>query len=45
VLATEGCTEMQGYLIGRPEPIDKYSRLLGRASDAKAPECGGLTAA
>ena len=25
----EACEEMQGYLIGRPEPIERYSDLIG----------------
>ena len=28
-LVAEGCDEMQGYLIGRPRPIEVYSNLLG----------------
>jgi diguanylate cyclase (GGDEF)-like protein/PAS domain S-box-containing protein len=28
-LVSEGCDEMQGYLIGRPRPIEVYSNLLG----------------
>ena len=30
ILANEGCDEVQGYLIGRPEPIDSYASLVGR---------------
>jgi diguanylate cyclase (GGDEF)-like protein len=30
-LAREACNEVQGYLIGRPEPIETYSGLVGRA--------------
>lgn len=29
-LADEGCSEVQGYLIGRPEPIGDYAELVGR---------------
>jgi diguanylate cyclase (GGDEF)-like protein/PAS domain S-box-containing protein len=29
-LEQEECTEVQGYLIGRPSPIDRYSKLIGR---------------
>jgi diguanylate cyclase (GGDEF)-like protein/PAS domain S-box-containing protein len=28
-LAREACEEMQGYLIGRPEPIERYLALVG----------------
>lgn len=28
-LAREACEEMQGYLIGRPEPIERYLDLIG----------------
>ncbi|MBR0834292.1 EAL domain-containing protein [Bradyrhizobium manausense] len=28
-LEREACEEMQGYLIGRPEPIEQYSNLIG----------------
>ena len=30
-LAREGCAEMQGYLLGRPLPIEDYSGIVGRA--------------
>jgi diguanylate cyclase (GGDEF)-like protein/PAS domain S-box-containing protein len=29
-LAAEGCTEIQGYLIGRPAPIENYAAAIGR---------------
>ena len=29
-LAQEACSEAQGYLIGRPEPIDTYAAIVGR---------------
>jgi len=29
-LAAEGCSEFQGYLVGRPKPIDEYSHAVGR---------------
>jgi diguanylate cyclase (GGDEF)-like protein/PAS domain S-box-containing protein len=28
ILSCEGCDEIQGYLIGKPEPIDAYTELL-----------------
>ena len=38
-LAREGCDEVQGYLIGRPRPIDEYASLLARRSRGrKKPE-------
>jgi predicted signal transduction protein with EAL and GGDEF domain len=30
VLAHEGCDEVQGYLLGRPYPIEEYAELVGR---------------
>ncbi len=30
ILRSEGCDEMQGYLIGRPLPISAYAELVGR---------------
>ena len=29
-LAQEGCDEVQGYLTGRPQPIEDYAELIGR---------------
>ena len=29
-LAAESCDEVQGYLMGRPQPISEYSKLVGR---------------
>lgn len=29
-LAQEGCDEVQGYLTGKPEPIEAYAKLVGR---------------
>jgi diguanylate cyclase (GGDEF)-like protein len=29
VLARESCDELQGYLIGRPQPVEAYARVLG----------------
>jgi len=31
-LAAEGCDELQGYLIGRPQPIAAYAEVVGRAA-------------
>ncbi len=38
-LANESCDEVQGYLIGRPMPIDEYAALIGapRKTPAKKP--------
>ncbi len=33
-LLREGCDEMQGYLIGRPGPIEQYADMTGRAERA-----------
>jgi len=33
LLLQEGCTEMQGYLTGRPFPIERYSKEVGRPGD------------
>jgi len=30
ILQSEGCDEMQGYLIGRPQPISDYAEITGR---------------
>jgi diguanylate cyclase (GGDEF)-like protein/PAS domain S-box-containing protein len=35
-LAKESCHEVQGYLIGRPLPIEHYAALTGRAKKARA---------
>ena len=35
-LAAEGCSEFQGYLVGRPKPIDEYAHVVGRAQAAQA---------
>jgi predicted signal transduction protein with EAL and GGDEF domain len=29
-LAAEGCDAIQGYLVGRPMPIEEYAKLVGR---------------
>src|ERR1700722_10712583 len=37
-LAEEGCDAVQGYLIGKPLPVDQYDTLVGRvAADAAEP--------
>jgi diguanylate cyclase (GGDEF)-like protein/PAS domain S-box-containing protein len=35
-LAAEGCTEIQGYLIGRPAPIENYAAVVGRDAPARS---------
>ena len=35
-LAGEACTEVQGYLIGRPLPIEDYAPVVGRADPPAA---------
>jgi len=37
-LSTESCNEIQGFLIGRPEPIAAYADVVGRAVDAEEPK-------
>lgn len=32
-LAAERCSEIQGYLVGRPKPIDDYANITGRSPD------------
>jgi EAL domain-containing protein (putative c-di-GMP-specific phosphodiesterase class I) len=36
-LVAESCDEVQGYLIGRPLPIDAYADIVGRAKPAGGP--------
>ncbi|MGE3993404.1 EAL domain-containing protein, partial [Pseudorhodoplanes sp.] len=41
VLRGEGCDEMQGYLIGRPQPISEYAEIAGRpARDRRVAAAG-----
>lgn len=50
-LAAEGCTEIQGYLIGRPAPIENYAAVIAgdaqilpaQASVAAAPDAPRVT--
>jgi len=37
-LTQEACDEVQGYLVGRPYPIDHYAEIVGRTAT------GGRTA-
>jgi diguanylate cyclase (GGDEF)-like protein/PAS domain S-box-containing protein len=43
-LAAEGCSEFQGYLVGRPKPIEDYAYAVGRA-EADRPRSKPLAAA
>ncbi|MET0869005.1 MAG: EAL domain-containing protein [Pseudorhodoplanes sp.] len=36
ILRREGCDEMQGYLIGRPQPISDYADIVGRKEKRSA---------
>ena len=36
ILRNEGCDEIQGYLIGRPQPIDEYAAIVGRSAGKNA---------
>jgi hypothetical protein len=38
VLADESCSEVQSYLIGRPQPIEECAEVVGRLPDKQA--CG-----
>jgi EAL domain-containing protein (putative c-di-GMP-specific phosphodiesterase class I) len=29
-LASEQCSEIQGYFVGRPKPIEEYAEITGR---------------
>jgi diguanylate cyclase (GGDEF)-like protein/PAS domain S-box-containing protein len=45
-LASENCNEIQGYLVGRPQPIDDYAEIIGRARTApRRPRSKPLAAA
>lgn len=37
-LSVQGCDEIQGYLIGRPQPIGDFAELTGRTPDEAAPD-------
>ncbi len=34
-LAKEACSEMQGYLVGRPMPIEQYAEMVGLQTDPR----------
>ena len=36
-LAAENCNEIQGYLVGRPKPIQEYAEVVGRARAPRRP--------
>ncbi|MGF1608186.1 MAG: EAL domain-containing protein [Kiloniellales bacterium] len=38
-LRGEQCDEIQGYLIGKPLPIDRYAALVGKQPHCRAAEC------
>jgi EAL domain-containing protein (putative c-di-GMP-specific phosphodiesterase class I) len=41
-LTDEACNEVQGYLVGRPRPIEEYAELVGRAPiEARNPSATG----
>ena len=40
-LAKESCDEIQGFLIGRPLPIEDYAALTGRAAKLRAAAAAG----
>ena len=37
-LAREACDEVQGYLVGRPQPIENYDELVGREGKGRTPK-------
>ncbi len=43
-LTREACNQVQGYLIGRPYPIEQYLELVGRPAAVKSQVAGGLIA-
>ena len=42
-IADEGCDEMQGFLLGRPQPIEDYAEVVGRRTAAASPCFSALT--
>jgi EAL domain-containing protein (putative c-di-GMP-specific phosphodiesterase class I) len=40
-LCGENCDEIQGYLIGRPRPIEDYADLVGRAAPRQRTQMAG----
>ncbi|WP_183044152.1 bifunctional diguanylate cyclase/phosphodiesterase [Pseudorhodoplanes sinuspersici] len=36
ILRNDGCNEIQGYLIGRPQPIEEYAAIVGRSTGKNA---------
>src|SRR5262249_20479975 len=38
-LAREECSEVQGYLVGRPYPIENYAEVVGRRRDSAGKTC------
>ena len=43
-LSTESCNEIQGFLIGRPEPIAAYAEVVGRAVEMEEAKVRRLAA-
>ena len=44
-LASENCNEIQGYIVGRPQPIDEYAEVVGRGRVSRRPRRKPLAAA
>jgi EAL domain-containing protein (putative c-di-GMP-specific phosphodiesterase class I) len=40
-LTGEDCQELQGYLIGRPKPIEEYAEVVGRAAPRRTAALAG----
>ena len=41
ILQSEGCDEMQGYLIGRPHPIAEYAEIIGKPARERRSAAAG----
>ncbi len=44
-LASENCNEIQGYIVGRPQPIDEYAEVVGRGRVPRRPRRRRVAAA
>jgi len=44
-LASENCNEIQGYIVGRPQPIGEYAEVVGRGRAPRRPRRKPLAAA
>src|SRR5690606_4549235 len=44
-LQAEGCTEVQGFLFGRPQPLTQIANLVARSEDNAPPKPASVCAA